>query len=202
MEPLEDNETPLEEAVETKPRQNQLLFMNPQVTAAAGGKAAGKRTRPPGARFNRLTEEEQAESDVLEAERQIAIANDPVVRISTGKDPLLIMSTIKAEVAREAAALGYQRLLLERNGKDITAVSGRRIDALKKIADMEIDMRKMGIDHIDIRSVKFQMIFKLWVEMIRVTAEEVLDPKQLDLFFNRLTTEMEGWEEKAEELVR
>ena len=87
-------------------------------------------------------------------------------------------------------------------GKDITTVSGRRIDALKKIADMEMEMRKVGFDQLDVYSEKFQKILKLWIGMIEAVAQDILEPEQLDLFFNRLSSEMEGWEEKAADLVR
>ena len=119
-----------------------------------------------------------------------------------GRDPLVLLSVLKTEVAKEAAALAYQRILNEQMGKDISQVSSRRIDAIKKIADIEMEMRKIGFDQIDVYGEKFQKIFKLWIETIRDVAEHTLTPEQLDLFFNRLTTTMDGWEDKAAEIVR
>lgn len=188
-------------AQEPKPRN--LIHITKDVQAAAGGRAAGaNKTKPPGSRFNRPSTEDLEWYEATAEDRAQAIADDPVVRSAGGKDPVVLLSTLKAEVAREAAALVYQRTLLEKMGKDITAVSGRRIDALKKIADIEMEMRKIGFDQIDVHSEKFQKVFKFWIDTIQAVAQDTLEPETLDLFFNRLTTEMEGWEEKAEELVR
>jgi len=185
------------------PRQiNQVLFMPERVAAASGGHAVGTRTKPPGSRFNKPTKEDLEYYETTVEERKKFVADDPVVKSAAGRDPLELLATLKAEVAREAAALGYQRLLLEQMGKDITAVSGRRIDALKKMADIELEMRKIGFEQVNVHGEKFQKIFKLWIETIRSVAEQVLNSQELDLFFNRLSTEMEDWEDKAADLVR
>jgi hypothetical protein len=200
-----DPDNDLLERVEEKPVMGpkaKVMFMPPAVPA--GGRAAGKRSKdkPPGSRFNRPTEEDEAYYEQTAAERNAAIDNDPVVRSSKGKDSLALLSTLKGEVAREAATLAYQRTINTKMGKDITTISARRIDALKKIADIEMEMRKIGFDQVDVHSEKFQRIFALWVTTIREVAEETLEPESLDLFFNRLTSAMDGWEDRAEELVR
>jgi hypothetical protein len=189
--------------VQTPTPTHQLHFLPTRpVMVAAGGRAAGGRTRQAGGRFNKATAEDLERYAATAEEREHFIANDPVVRSAAGRDPVALLGTLKAEVAREAAALVYQRIENEKMGKDISQVSGRRIDALKKIADIEMEMRKIGFDQLDVHSEKFQRVFKLWIETIRSVAEHTLNPEQLDLFFNRLSTEMEGWEDKAEELVR
>jgi hypothetical protein len=186
-----------------KPKsENQVYFLHGSNTAPAGGKAAGGRPRPPGSRFARPTAEDLKEYEATAAERTAFIDNDPIVKGSKGKDSMALLATLKAEVAREAAALAYQRIENEKMGKDISQVSGRRIDAIKKIADIELEMRKIGFDQVDVTSETFQRIFKLWIESIKTVAEETLSPEQLDLFFNRLTTEMDGWEAKAADLIR
>ena len=181
---------------------HQVHFLPTKTVAPAGGRAAGGRTRQAGSRFHKPTAEDLEQYEATVEERELFIANDPVVRSAAGRDPVTLLGTLKAEVAREAAALVYQRIENEKMGKDISQVSGRRIDALKKIADIEMEIRKIGFDQLDVHSEKFQRVFKLWIETIRSVAEHTLNPEQLDLFFNRLSTEMEGWEEKAEDLVR
>jgi hypothetical protein len=191
-----------EAAPKTPTQKNQVLFLSSKSKAAAGGKAAGSRTRPSGSRFNKPTKEDLAYYEETAEERKKFIEEDAVVKSAEGKDPLALLSTLKTQVAREAAALVYQRVQHEMMGRDITQIAGRRIDALKKIADIEMEMRKIGFDQINVYSEKFQKIFKLWIEIIQYVAQETLAPEQLDLFFNRLQSEMDGWEEKAENLVR
>jgi hypothetical protein len=131
------------------------------------------------------------------------IDQDPIVRAaSKHTEPMAMLAVIRTEVAKESAALHFQRIENEKFGKDTAQVSSRRIDALKKIADIELELKKMGADVIDVHSEKFQRIFKLWIDTIREIAEETMNPQQIDLFFNRLTTSMEGWEEKAAEVLR
>jgi hypothetical protein len=131
------------------------------------------------------------------------IDEDPVVKAaSKATDPMTMLSIIKAEVAKESAALHFQRMENEKFGRDVAQVSSRRIDALKKIADIELEVKKLGGDVIDVHSEKFARIFTLWIEIIREIAEQTMTPEQLDLFFNRLTTAMEGWEDKAAEALR
>lgn len=191
-----------EDPPEEMPRStNQLLFLPASASARAGGRAAS-RPKPPGSRFNRPTAEDLEHYAATADERAAFIDNDPVVKTARGRDPLVLLATLKAEVAREAAALVYQRIENEKMGKDISQVSSRRIDALKKIADIELEMRKIGFDQIDVHSEKLQRIFKLWIETIRQVAEQTLSPEQLDLFFNRLSTELDGWEDKAADVIR
>jgi hypothetical protein len=180
---------------------HKVAFLPKGTTVPAGGRAVG-RVKPPGGRFNRPTVEDLEHYASTEEERTAFVENDPVVRGAKGRDPLILLSILKTEVAKEAAALAYQRQLNEQMGKDISQVSSRRIDAIKKIADIEMEMRKIGFDQIDVYSEKFQKVFKFWIETIQSVAENTLTREQLDLFFNRLTTEMEGWEEKAADLVR
>lgn len=184
---------------------NQVLFIPPRVPAASGGKVVPPRSRPQANRSSlgqQPSEEDQEFYDALEAERKQFIANDPVVQSANGRDPMVLLNALKMEVARETASLAYQRSLNEKMGKDGSPISTRRIDALKKIADIELEMRKIGVDQIDVYSEKFQRIAKLWIEMIQEAALETLGGEQANLFFNKLTSVMDGWEEKAAELVR
>jgi hypothetical protein len=197
---LLEKEAPKEEL----PRPSkQVLFLPGGKAVPAGGRAAPtQRARPAGGRFNRATAEDLAEYNATLPDRIAFMENDPIVRSSQGRDPLALLATLKAEVARESAALAYQRIENEKMGKDISQVSSRRIDAIKKIADIEMEMRKIGFDQVDVYGEKFQRIFKLWIDTIQLIAQETLPAEQLDLFFNRLTTDMDGWEEKAADLVR
>lgn len=203
MNSILEQEDPLEDkSAQGLPKQkSQVLFLPDKTLVPAGGRAHAM-ARPPGSRFNKPTKEDLEYYAETFPERQKFINDDPVVRSAKTNDPLATLAALKSEVAREAASLLYQRVQNEKMGKDITQISARRIDALKKMADIELDMHKIGFDHLDLHSEKFHKVFKFWIEIIRNVAEQVLSAENLDLFFNRLSTEMEGWEEKAEDLIR
>jgi len=140
---------------------------------------------------------------LMTEERGRFVDTDPVVRATQkNADPLDVLKIIKGEVAKESAALHFQRIENEKYGRDVAQVSTRRIDALKKIADIELEIKKLGADTLDIHSEKFQRVFKFWINTIREIAEQTMTPEQIDLFFNHLSTSMEGWEEKVAATLR
>jgi hypothetical protein len=113
-----------------------------------------------------------------------------------------LLRKLRSEIAKEAAALHFQRIENEKFGKDTSQTSTRRIDALTKIAHIELEIAKLGPSTIDVRSDKFQKVIKLFLDNIKEVASEILTPETLDLFFNTLGTKMDHWEDKAEEALR
>ncbi len=175
----------------------------------AGGKSKGaalKVTRRAGrqreVRRMPTTSDLEYHAQMAEAKAEF-IDKDPVfAAIARHADSMDILATVRQAVAKEAAALHFQRIENEKYGKDTAQVSTRRIDALKKIADIELEIKKLGGANIDVHSEKMQRIFKFFVDTVRSTLEGNLSPEQIDLVFNRLSTEFEGWQEKLSEVLR
>ena len=140
----------------------------------------------------------------LTEEKVEFVENDPVVKaITMRSDAVDMLRVIKQEVAKEAAALHFQRIENEKYGKDTAQVSTRRIDALTKIANIELEIKKMGADVINLKSEKFQKVFALLIGHFRDMCIEIgMAQEQIDLLFNRLSTELDGWEDRAADLVR
>jgi hypothetical protein len=118
------------------------------------------------------------------------------------KDAIEVLQRIKEQIALEAAALHFQRLENEKIGKDSAQVSSRRIAALREVAAIELEIRKLGVHMVDLRSEQIQRVFKLFISKIKDTARDVLPVEQFDLLFNRLGTALDGWEDEAEGLIR
>jgi hypothetical protein len=133
-------------------------------------------------------------------ERERFIADDGVVKAlredltAEGK-----LKVIQERLAAEASALEFQRNELDKLGKDTSQVSTRRINALKEIANVELELRKLSTELPDFKSEAFQKVFRLWVQMTSEVAQELLTEEQFDLFVNQLSTKMETWEEDAAE---
>jgi hypothetical protein len=139
----------------------------------------------------------------MSEEKQRFITEDPVVKALSGRvDSANLLSTLRAEIAKEAAALHFTRIEAEKYGKDTAQTSTRRIDALTRIAHIELEIKKIAPDVIDVRGEKFQKIFRMFIEYLKETAQETLSPEAIDLFFNRFMTKMEGWEDKAIDIIR
>jgi hypothetical protein len=184
---------------------NQVVLMHSKTTAAAGGRAMSPRPRPQATGRGAPARPSQEDIEYYEStaeERERFISANPVVQSANGRDPMVLLNALKMEIAREQAVMAYQRSLNEKLGKDSSPISSRRIDALKKIADIELEMRKIGVDQIDVYSEKFQRVIKMMIDMVQTAGVETLNAEQYNLFFNKLTSVMDGWEEKAAELVR
>jgi len=147
----------------------------------------------------------EAQYQALRVERRNNfIDDDPLVKVvNHGGDAFAVLREIKREIAREAASLHFDRLEAESGrAKDPTTISARRIEALRRIADIELKIRELDQHSINLSSEKMQRVFALWVEVIKEVAQEVMTPEVMELFFNRFATAMEGWEERAQDALR
>lgn len=190
-----------EDVVESDDRPNNVRRLLPVHAAPNTGKNPLKVVRQRGR--PRKVERMPTTSDLeyhaeMSEEKQRFIDKDPLYKAAAGNtDSSGILHLIKMQVAKEAAALEFQRIENEKYGKDTAQISTRRIDALTKIANIELEIKKIGGDILDLKGEKFQRVFKMLIESIQEVASEVLPPEQVDLLFNRLSTALEGWEERA-----
>lgn len=140
----------------------------------------------------------------MAVERQKFVDTDPLVGLieSNPSDTLALLHRVKLDVAREAASLQFQRIECEKYGKDSSAISIKRVKALEEIAKIELKLRQVDQDSINLHSEKMQKIFAMWIEIMREVALEILPPELLAMFFNRFATEMQDWEEKAQNNLR
>jgi hypothetical protein len=139
----------------------------------------------------------------MSAEKQRFIEIDPVVRALSGKvDSAALLGTLRTEIAKEAAALHFQRVENEKLGKDTAQTSTRRIDALTRIAHIELEIKKLSPDSLDVYGEKFQKVYAMFIDILKEVAQETIPTEVIDLFFNRLSTAMTDWEEKASNLTR
>jgi len=136
--------------------------------------------------------------------RECAINNDALVKdieARPGGDP--IMRGVQLRIAREAAGLEFDREEQSKYGRDTQTMSSRRIGALKEVADLEAKILSLKAEGmIDLHDERLQKVFSLFIETMKSVARSVLPPEQADVYVNTLATEMDGWEEKAESLLR
>jgi hypothetical protein len=154
-----------------------------------------KADRPP-------TLSEQEYNEALSEQLEEFIEADTLTRSKEHANSLEVLRIVRDEIIREQASLAFKRTRDEKLGKDTTQASTRRIEALVKIANLELEIRKVGSDTIDLKDPKFQKVFTLWIDTIRKVVTELSPPEYVDLFFNRLMTEMDGWEDRASDALR
>lgn len=133
------------------------------------------------------------------------IEQDEIVKAADGrKDSIVMLQLLKQKIARSAAALEFQRVELQKYGKitEATQVVTRQIAAIKELASIELELNRKSDQLLDVRSEKVQKVFALFVERIRDVATDTLPPETRDLFFTRLESALDGWEDEAESRIR
>lgn len=139
----------------------------------------------------------------MQVRRAEFIDTDPIVTsIQGNRESTERLQKLQLEIAREAASLHFSRIDIEKYGKDSTQVSSRRIAALKDVASIELEIKKIGQAAIDLKGERFQKVFGFLIDSLKEAASEVFDSEQVDMLFNRLLTKLDGWEDRAQDLVR
>jgi hypothetical protein len=134
--------------------------------------------------------------------RQRFINDDPLVRAVENKaNPAEVLFQVKASVAREASSLAFDQIEGQKRGRDTSQTSSRRIEALRKIAEIELKLRELESENVNFASEKFQKVFAFWVQKLSEVAQEVLPQEQVDMFLNRFASAMDNWEEEASALA-
>lgn len=204
------NVVPIHAATAHSPR-NKPLDMRPgavlkrkeQEEAEAKAKGAKRaRGRPKKVEKKPNVEDLQYHQETIAREVSF-VDGDAIVR-ATGdrKDSVELLNLVKTRIARATAALEFQRIEMQKYGRDTGQVTGRQISALKDIANIELKIRELGAQMIDLRSEPVQKVFAMFIEKLQEAAKEILPQEQFDLLFNRLETELDGWEDEAENLLR
>lgn len=147
------------------------------------------------------TVEDLAYHAEIAKKRQSFIEANPVVKAVAGnQDSQEILQKVKEEASRTAAALLFQRIEEEKYGRDTSQISSRHLAALRDVAMLELEMKKMGTSLLDLKSERFQKVFRFLISIIKEVAMEALPPEQANLLFTRLVSRLEGWEDQAESL--
>jgi hypothetical protein len=137
------------------------------------------------------------------AARQAFIDDDPLVTaLENNEDVRTVLRLLLSSITREAAALEFSRREVEKRGRDAAQISSRRVDALKKAAEIELKLRELDAETWNLSSERFQRLFAFWVEKLTAVAAETLPAEARDLLFNKLSTAMANWEVEASSRIQ
>jgi len=133
------------------------------------------------------------------AEDQICLA------VKDDEVPDTVLKAVVWGFAEEQASLKTLRDKRGREGKDTSHISLKRGMLLKYMSETLIQKQALlGVTgEFDLRGPKFREIFKMFLEIISQTFDEVKIPTEFkEMFFHALSKNLEGWEERAEKIVR
>ena len=126
----------------------------------------------------------------------IAADSDALVRaLQERADVADIIQHVRLKIAREAAVLEFQARRQREGGRDPTVIGGRIIEALGKLAALELGRQKLGVDSFDPRSPRVQRLVEILVESIASIASEVLSAHETTKLVAEFRERLVGWED-------
>lgn len=138
--------------------------------------------------------------------------NDDIITLTIKDDELpdAVLKAVLLGLAEEQQALKKLRESKEKEGAqgrtlDVSHISLKRGTLLKYMSETLIERQALvgGSGEIDLKSPKFREIIKMFLTIISDTFDEVkIPPEYRDLFFQSLAHQMDGWELKAEKILK
>jgi hypothetical protein len=76
------------------------------------------------------------------------------------------------------------------------------VDTLKKLGDLELKLRELSNEAVNLSSEQMLKLFTIWISKIQEVASAVLSPELTDIFMSRLANAMETFEIDAANQLR
>ena len=133
--------------------------------------------------------------------------NDDIITIAIRDDepPDAVLKAVLMGLAEEQQAIRAARIQKAKENKDVTRLSLSRGTLLKYMSETLIQRQALigGTGDLDLKGPKFREIIKMFLGVIAETFEEVKIPSEYkDLFFHALGKNLEGWENRAEKILK
>lgn len=159
----------------------------------------GRRPKPPIPKMPAPTSQIAGE---LAAAKQHMIDNDALLRqIGLSIDDDAVLFHVLFGFAVEAASLQFERLEAEREGKETSAVSMRRVNTLGKLGELFLKRKELLANRvIDLDSPAFTRLFQFMLETFREAMHNGSVPRdQVETVFTQLSKRMsdETWAYEA-----
>jgi hypothetical protein len=132
---------------------------------------------------------------------------DVVLQAVEREDPANeVLKSVLYGLAEEQSSLRSLRKKKEGEQKDSSHISMKRGMLLKYMSETLLQRQALvgnAPSEIDFRSTKFREVFRMFLQTIADTIDEVrIPPEHKELFFLKLTKNLEGWEDKAEKIAK
>lgn len=132
------------------------------------------RGRPPTIALTPITTLDAASYNALVDEARQGHIEADVVVVGQRDEPELAarLRVVEGSLAKEAAGLLFERRQAEKAGRDGSQISGRRIDALLKLASLVLERQRLGLGGDNAEHL--QLVTALFVDTVRRVAAETL----------------------------
>ena len=133
------------------------------------------------------------------------LKEDPIIKAILNDSGVFdLLDVVLSELAEESSSLKYERIKKELANQDTDRLSLRRSNILKMISDALIQKRNLALnDFINLRSPQWQLVFDQLMQRITQTLKELsYSTEQVELFFQKLQGNLEGFEEVTEQKLK
>ena len=132
---------------------------------------------------------------------------DVVLQSVEREDPAdMVLKAVIFGLAEEQSSLRGLRRTKEQDGKDTSHISVKRGTLLKYMSETLLQKQALTGNtpsDLDLRGSKFREVFRMFLQTIADTFDEVRIPSEFrEMFFQKLTKNLEGWEDKAEKIAK
>lgn len=139
-------------------------------------------------------------------QKQVVLESDAILRTAKGKPSSgEVLDHVLVGLADEAASLSFERTSAEREGKETSHISMRRVSALKAIGDTWLK-RKDQLSHtaVDLESASFKKLFSFIMETFRGALSDTgLRPEMIETVFAKLAQRLaDEWEDEAKNRMK
>jgi len=138
-------------------------------------------------------------------EPQELISDEICTAIKEDEVPDTVLKAVLYGLAEEQASLKTLRVEKTNEKKDTSYISLKRGTLLKFMSETLIQRQALlgTTSELDLRGPKFREVFKMLLGIISSTFDEVkIPPEYKEMFFHALARNMEGWEDRAEKLIK
>lgn len=154
----------------------------------------------PGRPRNELPPSSTAVAEVMRLRHNAMKSDDLLQVVKANPESASVLDYVLIAIAEEAAALGFERLNMERNGQATSQVSLRRIGALKAIGDSWLKRKEqISAQGVDMDSPAFKRLFTFIMDTFKeslVSAGE--RPEMIETVFAGLSKRLDAdWQREA-----
>jgi len=127
------------------------------------------------------------------------------IAIRDDDTPDTVLKAVLLGLAEEQSSLRKLREKRSKDDKDTSFISLKRGTLLKYMSETLLQRQAlMGtVGEIDLRGPRFREIFKMLLNIVSETFDEIKAPPEYkEMFFHALSKNLDGWEERAERIIK
>lgn len=145
------------------------------------------------------------EVNVSQPEAEELLEDDVCIAIKEDEVPDAILKEVLLGLAEEQSSLRKLREDRSKEDKDTSFISLKRGTLLKYMSETLLQRQALmgSVGELDLRGPKFREIFKMLLNIIAETFDEIkVPPEYKEMFFHALSRNLDGWEERAEKIIK